>query len=288
MTSISERILLATVGLALGLVVVDPSASATEEIFLSDPVKLDSIIGFLEIARQESPNNTALLTAKAMTELRLLRAGNRPEQPSGMVSKLTKLINQDLARLDHLGDPKGMASYLRAVLALEEGRGHEAAETHLEAAIEKGLNTAYVKEQLAVLYLADGRHIEVVELLRPAASKSVSAQTHHLLAIAYLGEGDLASGLEESRASVRLGGGMQSELVMASALSLSGQYDESASVLRSILRSDEKNKSALMGLLAVLKKAGDDSEAATVRASLIDYYGDDPDVRSFLEQPVSE
>jgi len=175
-----------------------------------------------------------------------------------------------------------MVEYLRGILALESNIDMNAAATFFEAALKAGLRDERLLEQLAILRLAQRRYSDVVDLLEPVVDGSENPQLHHLLAVAFLSSERLSEASAEASVAVALGGGTQPRIVLASAESLSGNYDKAEAVLRDVLDGEPENRTAMVGLVSVLHKAGKADQATAEALILSEKFAEDDEIQAFL------
>lgn len=277
--------MLRVTGLILTVVLVQFVGSSTlaisESMYPSAPISIADATEYLNKAHKISPENVELLYAKAVLEMLLAQDLGSVDGPEARQSLLEAAAGDLGTTKNHAGETSDY-HYLMAVLSIESTVDIQAAAAHLEKALEGSRDTDRVMEQLAILYQAEKRYSDCIELLSPRAASTSSPQLHQLLAVAYLYVEDHSAAEESAKRSVALGGGQQSRLVLASAQSLSGKFSDAESNLRTVLESDAGNRTALVGLTNVLLKSGQLDEAKQISTELGRRYPDDAEIQSYL------
>lgn len=171
---------------------------------------------------------------------------------------------------------------------------------HLSFLLEQDLNKAielYKKaiesdrynhrayKKLSILYLAEKRFKDAVLLLEDAKTVSPEdADICHKLAIAYLTTGEYIKAIENAKKTLSIAKNIETQLVLASAYSITGDYDNSKIQLEEVLTSDRKNRTALLGLSVVYRKTGKKEKCIETLKKALQYYPDDSEIKSELDK----
>lgn len=277
--SVSRKLLReTTIAIILLFFVGGEAQGVSEEMFPTDPLAWDIAIAHLRSSTETSKQNRQLWLAKAMILMRLARTGEGSLASDVLLSE----AKRDLDAAEKLQPADGMVEYLRGILALESKIDINTAATFFEAALKAGLRDERLLEQLTILRLAERRYSDVVDLLETAVDGSVNPQLHHLLAVAFLSLERLSEASAEASVAVALGGGTQPKIVLASAESLSGNYDKAEIVLRDVLDGEPGNRTAMVGLVNVLHKAGKADQATAAALILSEKFAGDDEIQAFL------
>lgn len=171
---------------------------------------------------------------------------------------------------------------------------------HLSFLLEQDLNKAielYKKaievdrynlrayKKLSILYLAEKRFNDAVLLLEDAKTVSPEdADICHKLAITYLTTGEYTKAIENAKKTLLIAKNIQTQIVLASAYSVIGDYDNAKIQLEDILNLDPKNRTALLGLSIVFKKIGKKEKCIETLKKAHEYYPDDSEIKKEINK----
>ncbi|MDE2179977.1 MAG: tetratricopeptide repeat protein [candidate division NC10 bacterium] len=88
--------------------------------------------------------------------------------------------------------------------------------------------------------------------------------------------------IENANIALSFGKNTETQIMLASAYSLTGKYDNARMELEDVLNIDPKNKTALLGLSVVFSKTDNKQKAIEILKKAQGYYPDDSEIKKQL------
>ena len=180
---------------------------------------------------------------------------------------------------------ESLAYYYLGHVAMQKDANIGQAMEYYKKAIESDKHNyrAYIK--LHTLYLAERQYKDATLLLEKAIKNlKGDATIYHRLALTYLFVADYDKVIENAEKALSLGKNTETQLILASAYSLTEKYDKAKGELEDILNADPKNRTALLGISVVFSKTGKKEKAIEILKKALEYYPDDSEIKNKLNE----
>lgn len=246
---------------------------------LSDSIK------YLAEEIQQGQNNYRLrfVLGTLYFELGVPKYDKDTKEVTHNLEMLKKARNEFIKVLSLKKDDSMAYYYLGHLSFLLEQDLNKAMELYKKA-IELDRYNLKAYKKLSILYLAKKQFKDAVLLLEDA--KTVlpeDADICHKLAIAYLTTGEYTKAIENAKKTLSIVKNIQTQLVLASAYSITKDYDNAKMQLEDVLNSDPKNKTAFLGLSFVFRETGKKEKCIEILKKALEYYPDDSEIKSELD-----
>lgn len=267
--------------------IVFPSSvySISETIIEEYSMDLSDSITYVEEEIQKKPNNYKLrfVLGSLYFELGVPKYDKDTKKVTHNLEMLKKAENEFREVLKIKKD-ESLAYYYLGHLTMQMEFNLKGAMELYKKAIEIDKHNLKAYKKLSIIYFAEKQFKDAVLLLEDA--KTVlpeDADIYHKLAIAYLSTGEYNKAIENVKKANSIAKNIQSQLVLASAYSITGDYDNAKMQLEDVLNSDPKNKTALLGLSIVFEKMGKKEKCIEILKRALEYYPDDSEIKSELD-----
>ncbi len=273
--------------LFLGVIVFPSSVYSVSETIVEEySMDLNDSIRYIEEEIQKDPNNYRLrfVLGSLYFELGVLKYDKDTKEVTHNLEMLKKAVNE-FKEVLRIKKDESLAYYYLGHLAMQmEFNLKEAMELYKKA-IEADKYNLKAYKKLTIIYLAEKRFKEAVMLLEDAKTVSPKdADIYHKLAIAYLSTGEFSKAIENAKKALSIIKNIQSQIALASAYSVTGDYDNAKIQLEDILKSDHKNRTALLGLSIVYRKIGKKEKCIEILKKALEYYPGDSEIKSELDK----
>jgi len=259
--------------------------SASGELIEEYSMDLSDSIKYLEEEIQQGQNNYRLrfVLGTLYFELGVPKYDKDTKEVTHNLEMLKKARNEFIKVLSLKKDDSMAYYYLGHLSFLLEQDLNKVTELYKKA-IELDRYNLKAYKKLGILYLAEKQFNNAVLLLETA--KTIfhnDADIYHKLAIAYLTTGEHTKAIENAKKALSIVKNIQTQLVLASAYSITGDYDNAKIQLEDILNSDPKNRTALLGLSIVFKKIGKKEKCIEILKKALEYYPEDSEIKNELD-----
>lgn len=179
-----------------------------------------------------------------------------------------------------------MAYYYLGHTAMQKSGDTKQAIEYYKKALETDDHNEGAYKRLSTLYLAEKENYsDAIALLEKAKSFCKNdAEVYHRLAIAYMFTASYDKVSDNAKVALSLQKNVQTQLVLAVAYSQTKKYAAAQEELEDILKTDPKNKSALLGLSVVFDKMGKKEKAMEILKKAQEYYPEDSEVKKQLKE----
>jgi tetratricopeptide (TPR) repeat protein len=260
--------------------------STSGEIFEGYTMDLNHPLKYLEEEVRKHPDNPRLrfVLGALYFELGVPRYDEKKQVTQASLEMLNKAANEFKEVIKIKRDEPLAYYYLGHLAIVREANFKEAIEYYKKTIeLDKSFLEAYKK--LSVLYLSQKQYKEAALLLESAKSLSNSdADIYHKLAITYMFMQDYKKVIENEKKALSILKTSNGQLVLASAYSLTKDYEDAKIQLKDILDSDPKNKTALLGLSVVYNETGNKEKSIEILKRALEYYPHDPEVEKQLKE----
>jgi tetratricopeptide (TPR) repeat protein len=249
-------------------------------------IDLSDSIKYLEEEIQKDQNNYRLrfVLGSLYFELGVPKYDKDTREVTHNLEILKKARNEFIKVLSIKKEDSMAYYYLGHLSFLLEQDLNKATELYKKA-IESDRYNLRAYKKLSILYLTEKRFKDAVLLLEDAKTVSPEdADICHKLAIAYLTTGEYIKAIENAKKALLIVKNIQTQLILASAYSITGDYDNSKIQLEEVLTSDRKNRTALLGLSVVYRKTGKKEKCIETLKKALQYYPDDSEIKSELDK----
>lgn len=258
----------------------------SEEILEKFPMDLNDPIKYLEEEIQKNPNNYKLkfILGTLYFELGVLKYDKDTKEITHNLEMLKKAKNE-FEEVLKIKNDESLAYYYLGHLAMQMGFGLKEAEKFYKKAIETNNHNLRAYKKLTIIYLTEKRFKDAVSLLETAKTVSRDdADIYYKLAFTYLITEEYKKAIENAKKVLSIGKSIQSQIILASAYSMTGDYDAAKAQLEDVLNSDPKNKTALVGLSIVFEKMGEKEKCIEILKKALEYYPDDSEIKIELDK----
>lgn len=200
---------------------------------------------------------------------------------------LTKAEEQ-FYKLIKLNKYQSLSNYYLGLVSFQKSSNDKnamyKAMSYLEEAIKSDENYFRAYMKLSFLYLALQRYEDAITLLEKA--KNIfedNYEIYYKLSLSYNHKKKYAKAIENAKKALSINNGLEAQLLLASAYSLSGDYKNAINQLEKALTEYPKNKTVLLGLSAVLYKKGENEKAIETLKKVAVYHPDDQEIKEKLE-----
>jgi len=279
-------ILLANSGLVRGQTSFSKGYSASQEVIEGFSLDFDDPINILEKEIAQKPNEQHL---RFVLGILYFQSGiakfdtksNKFESDSMMLDKAEKQFKLVLQSKTNLS----LAYYYLGLIAIQKDFDVNKAEEYFNAAItsDNKNRKAYIK--LYTVYLFNKKITDSINVMERANKIFTNdADILHKLSVSYLINKQYDKTIDNAAHALSIQKNTDTQIVLASAYSLTQRYDKAVKELQDILSTDHSNRTALLGLSTVFMKTRNMEKAAEVLNKALQYYPNDVEIINKIEE----
>lgn len=276
-----------TLLLVLTIIFSSHCYGATQTLFEEWTGELTDSIVFLEEEVKKQPDNYKLrfVLGSLYFEVGIVKVDESTKKLSQANLLMLEKSEKEFREVLKIKKDESRAYYyLGHIMMQKEGNSDKAIEYYKKTIDYDKLNfKAYMK--LHFLYFGRKEYDKAISLLEGSKQNFISnPEFYYRLSISYLAVKNYEKVVKSAKTGLSVGGGIETQLILASAYSMTQDYDNAKIVLGEILNKDEKNKSALLGLAMILNKTNKKDEALKILNKALGYYPDDVEVKNRLRE----
>lgn len=280
-----KKLLTMTV-LALTILFSSTAHAVSGELVEGFSVDIRDSITYLEKEIQTNPNNYRLrfVLGTLYFDLGVAKVDTRTKDVQANLLLLDK-AEKEFKEVLRIKKDDSMTYYYLGILTIQKGFNIKQSIEYFKRAIKSdGQNyRAYIK--LHTLYLAEKQYKDALILLEDAKRNfNGNTEIYHRLSLTYLIIQDYVNVIENAKMALSLGKNTETQLILASAYSLTGNYDDAKKELEDVLNTDPKNRTALLGISVVFSKTGKKEKAVEILKKALTYYPDDSEIKKMLKE----
>lgn len=280
-----KKLLTMTV-LALTILFSSTAYAVSGELIEGFSADMSDSITYLEKEIQTNPNNYRLrfILGTLYFDLGVAKVDTRTKDVQANWLLLDK-AEKEFKEVLRIKKDDSMTYYYLGILTIQKGFNIKQSIEYFKRAIKSdGQNyRAYIK--LHTLYLAEKQYKDALILLEDAKRNfNGNAEIYHRLSLTYLIIQDYVNVIENAEMALSLGKNTETQLILASAYSLTGNYDDAKKELEDVLNTDPKNRTALLGISVVFSKTGKKEKAIEILKKALIYYPDDSEIKKMLKE----
>lgn len=275
------------VGILLLMTVLSAEAYAeTIELFEKWSLELKDPILYLEKEVERHPNNYRLrfVLGALYFELGVVRIDTATNVTQANLLMLDK-AEKEFKEVIRIKKDESLAYYYLGHITMQKSLDIKQAKEYYKKAIENDRKNYRAYMRLHLLQLANKEYKDALLLIEDAKQNFAGdAEVYHRTALTYLFLQDYQKVIENAQIGLSLKKNVETQLILASAYSLTEKYDEAKKELEDILNTDPKNRTALLGLSVVFSKTGKKEKAIEILKKALEYYHDDSEIKSKLNE----
>jgi tetratricopeptide (TPR) repeat protein len=272
------------------LMVSQRSYALTAQLNESYAMDLNDSMKYLEGEVERNPNNPRLrfVLASLYFELGEPKHEGAEEELTQYSPELLDKAKKEFEEVLKINKEESLAYYYLGHLSILREANIKEAINNYQKAIDIDKHFLKPYRILAPLYLSQKQYQKAASLLEGAKQLFNDATIYHQLAVAYLSMEKYDKVIEYEKKALSIQKDVNSQIVLASAYSITKNYRNARLQLENILSADPKNKTALLGLSIVFSKTGEKDKAMKTMRKAVEYYPDDPEVKATLKEVDTE
>ena len=258
----------------------------TETLFEEWSLDLKDPIIYLENEIKTNPNNYRLrfVLGALYFELGVAKVDTKTKDIQANLLLLDK-AEKEFKEVLKIKKDYSLSYYYLGHIAMQKNANAKQAMEYYRKAIESDKQNYKAYLKLHFLYLVEKRYKEAIQLLEHAKNNFGSnIEIYYRISLTYFYMGDYQKVIENAQKALLFGKSIGTQLILASAYSLSGNYDDAKKELEDVLITDPKNRTALLGISVVFSKTGKKEKAIEILKKALIYYPDDSEIKKMLKE----